>query len=255
MSTVGTNLGHRPFVRGHLIEWGDAEKTSHNIVDSAFLWRLQFAGNLVVYICDVSLAGIFYVLLRPVNEPIVLLAAFFHLVFASGRDRGWARRPCGSADIDGGRGIPACLQPAATACGGAISIQLREMAFVISNIFFGLNCVLLGYLLMRAAYFPSFLGVLLAIAGSCYVTNSFAWILFPDVAQHLAPWILLPRFARKSRRRLRAAWASAAAPQLHSASASLRDAHPANLYRQAHKYRYTPRRFDECFALTRAKIS
>jgi hypothetical protein len=182
------------FVRGHLIEWGDAAKTAHNITNSPFLWRLQFAGNLIVYVCDVSLAVIFYVLLRPVNEPIALLAAFFHVVFASGVIAGGLGDRAALPILTGAGGyLNAFSQPQLQAA-ALFSIQLREMAFVISNIFFGLNCILLGYLVIRAAYFPSLLGVLLTIAGSCYVIYGFTSILLPAVAQHLFPWILLPGF-------------------------------------------------------------
>jgi hypothetical protein len=182
------------FVRAHLIEWGDAAKTAHNITGSIFLWRLQFAGNLVVYICDVSLAVIFYVLLRPVNEPIALLAAFFHLVFASGVIAGGLGDRAAVPILTAGGGYLNAFSEQQLHAAALFSIQLREMAFLISNIFFGLNCVLLGYLLIRAAYFPSFLGVLLTLAGNCYIIYSFTSILFPAVAQHLAPWILFPGF-------------------------------------------------------------
>jgi hypothetical protein len=36
------------------------------------------------------------------------------------------------------------------------------------------------------------LGVLMAIAGLCYLTNCFASLLSPEFAAHLSPYILIP---------------------------------------------------------------
>src|SRR5436853_7191072 len=68
------------FVRGKLIVSGDATATAHNIMASQSLWRLGIAGDLIMHVCDVGLTLIFYVLLRPVNRNLALLAAFFNLM-------------------------------------------------------------------------------------------------------------------------------------------------------------------------------
>jgi hypothetical protein len=59
-------------------------------------------------------------------------------------------------------------------------------------IFFGFECLVLGYLIFRSGYFPRILGVLMQIAGLSYLTNSFALLLAPAFAAKLVPAILLP---------------------------------------------------------------
>jgi len=49
-------------------------------------------------------------------------------------------------------------------------------------------------LILRSGYLPRALGVLMQIAGTCYLVNSFALILAPALASHLFPAILLPPF-------------------------------------------------------------
>ena len=49
-------------------------------------------------------------------------------------------------------------------------------------------------LIFRSTFFPGMLGVLLAIAGLCYLTNSFTGFLSPTFAVRLFLDILVPSF-------------------------------------------------------------
>jgi hypothetical protein len=64
----------------------------------------------------------------------------------------------------------------------------------VSLLFFGCFCLIVGYLIFRSSYLPNAIGVLMQIAGICYLTNSFALVLSPNVANRLFPAILVPSF-------------------------------------------------------------
>jgi hypothetical protein len=64
------------FVRNRLIVWGDAAATANNILSSETLFRVGLVGEMLTCVCDVALALILYVLLRPVSKNLALLAAF-----------------------------------------------------------------------------------------------------------------------------------------------------------------------------------
>ena len=68
------------FVRSALIVPGDATATAGNIMASEGLYRIGIAGDLVMLVCDVVVAWALYVLLKPVNKGLALLAAFFRNV-------------------------------------------------------------------------------------------------------------------------------------------------------------------------------
>jgi hypothetical protein len=68
------------FVADRLVVAGDAAMTANNIMASPMLWRLSVAGDLIVALCAVPLLWIEYLLLRPVNRQLVLLAVLFNLV-------------------------------------------------------------------------------------------------------------------------------------------------------------------------------
>jgi hypothetical protein len=64
-----------------------------------------------------------------------------------------------------------------------VSLRLYDYGFGIALIPFGLHCIFLGYLIFRSTYLPKTLGVLMAIAGVCYVVNSFALFVAPALAK------------------------------------------------------------------------
>jgi uncharacterized protein DUF4386 len=68
------------FVRDKLMVSGDVTATANNITASESLWRISIAGELILLVCAVALTLILYVLLRPVNKNLALLAVFFNLV-------------------------------------------------------------------------------------------------------------------------------------------------------------------------------
>ena len=61
----------------------EAATTVANITAHQLLFRFGFAAYLVEACCDVALALLFYVLLKPVNKYLALLSAFFGLVSTS----------------------------------------------------------------------------------------------------------------------------------------------------------------------------
>jgi hypothetical protein len=182
------------FVRDTLIVPRDAAATAHNILGSEMLFRLGLAGEMLTCACDVALAMILYVLLRPVSRSLALLGAFFRLTFVG---------------IYGGAKLFEIA--ALAALGGAEYLkafdprQLHELAYVAltvhglgygaSLLFFGCCCVVFGYLIHQSGYLPKLLGDLLVIGGVGYVIFSLAQMLDPAfAARYLFPWAMLPAF-------------------------------------------------------------
>jgi Domain of unknown function (DUF4386) len=181
------------YARGKLIVSGDAVATARNLRSSELLWRLGIAGNLVHLVCAVALALIFYILLRPVSKDLALLATFFGLVSivieaASKMYLIEALFPLGKAEY------LKVFKPEQLDAMAYLSIRSHGYGFGVSLIFFGCACLVLGYLIFRSGYLPRVIGVLMQIAGVCYLVNSFALILAPKVADLLFPAILIPAF-------------------------------------------------------------
>jgi hypothetical protein len=136
---------------------------------------------------------ILYVLLRPVSRNLLLLAAFFNLVAISLEAAITmylleALFPLGNA------GYLKAFQPEQLYAMASLSLKAHGYGFGVSLMFFGCFCVVIGYLIFRSSYLSKTIGVLMQIAGLCYLTNSFALILAPALADRISPAILLPAF-------------------------------------------------------------
>ena len=110
------------------------------------------AANLVAPLCYIVVTLLLYDLLKPVNRCVSLLAAVF--------------------------GLAGC---AVSLLGPTRFIYLRDL------VFFGVQCVLVGYLVFRSTFLPRVLGVLMVLAGLGWLT--FAWA---PLARSLSPYNLMP---------------------------------------------------------------
>ena len=187
---IGIGFSSSFFVRDTLTVSGDATATANNIMASALLWRVSIAADLILLVCAVALTLILYVLLRPVNKNLALLAVFFNLV----------EFPIEAVSklylfaalfLSGNAEYLNAFEPHQLHALAKISLKLHDYGFGIDLVFFGSACMIYGYLLFRSGYFPKTLGVLMTIAGLSYLTNSFTLILAPAYAGTILPILVL----------------------------------------------------------------
>jgi len=181
------------FVRGTLVVSGDATATANNIMASQLLWRIGIAGDLIMHVCDVPLMLVFYVLLRPVSKNLALLAVLFNLI-ATAVLVAYKLNLLVALFLLGGAGYLKAFEPHQLHTLMYLFVKADGYGFGIGLIFFGFECLVVGYLIFRSRYLPKILGVLMQIAGLCYLLNSFALLLVPTFANMIFPAILVPAF-------------------------------------------------------------
>jgi hypothetical protein len=178
------------YVPSKLIVSGDAEATAKNIIAFDSLFRLSFAGYLVEAVCDIVLAWIFYVLLKPVRRDLALLAAFFGLVstatFAVAELFYFA-----ASFILGGADYLKTFSPEQINSLAMLSLKFYGVGGGVFMVFYGVGWVVRGYLIFRSDYLPKALGALLALAGLGFVTRNFLLVLAPAFASAI---LLFPMF-------------------------------------------------------------
>jgi len=180
-------------IKNKIIVSGDPAATAANMLHYETLWRIGIAGDLLMHVCDVPLMVIFYLLLKPVNKHLALIAVLFNLVqtaamVATKVNLAQSLFTLGTADY------LKAFPPNQLHTLSYLSIRSDEYGFGIGLLFFGFECLILGYLIFKTGYLPKMIGVLMQIAGVCYITNSLTMIIAPGIAALLFPPIMLPPF-------------------------------------------------------------
>ena len=188
---IAAGLFSEVFVRSQLIVAGDASATAANILGSQHLYRAGLSAELLMLVCDVALAVIFFVVLRSVGFLLALFAACLRLVMAAISGTNLLNHMDALLWLNGASTSEAL---------GSSQVQeiayhsLRSHAFGyhVALVFFGIYCVTLGILIVRCGFLPKLIGRLMILAGACYLANSFGATLAIDSISGLGSIILLP---------------------------------------------------------------
>lgn len=178
-------------VRSHLVDSGDAQAIAANILGSETLFRLGFAADLVVFLCDVAIAVLLFVLFAPVSRTLSMLAAAFRLtqtaviglnllsMFA-------ALLILREADYLG------AFSDRQSESLASLFLDLHKYGYTLGLTFFGVSTALIAYLALRSTVVPRLPVGLLFLAGLGYATDSFAFFLVSGYDGSISPILLAP---------------------------------------------------------------
>lgn len=170
-------------VRSRLVVPGDAVATWSNILANEMLFRAGISSYLVAAVCDVVVALALYVLLKPVNKSLALLAAWMRVIHAT--LLGVALQNLFSIlQLVGGADY---LNPIGTEhlqTQLMLSLDAFNYTWLVGLVFFGLHCLILGYLIFKSGYIPKILGLLLVLAAVGYLIDSFAHFLLQSYSDY-----------------------------------------------------------------------
>ena len=181
------------FVRGALTVSGDAIATAHNILASEQMYRFGFVADLVVLICGTILSLIFYILFKPVNKNLSLLALIFSTVAGAVMAVNLLNQLAPLLLLHNSSYLKAFnIEQLQTL--SLFFLNLQSQGYNISLLLFAFYFPIIGWLVYKSNFLPRILGVIYTMAGLGYLINSLAWFLFPHLAAYLFPYILLPAF-------------------------------------------------------------
>lgn len=166
------------YVPSTLIVPKDAATTANNIMVSEGLFRLGIASDSIVFLIEIVLTALLYVLLKPVNKTLSLVAAFSRLAMTVVQGINLLNYFFVLLLLSGA-GYLTVFPPDQLYAFVLLFLDAHAYVVLIWGLFFGLHLFLLGYLVYKSGYIPKLVGVLLVIASLCYLIQSFGNILLP----------------------------------------------------------------------------
>jgi hypothetical protein len=158
---------------------GDATATANNIVSSESLFRIGIVSDSVLFLSEIVLVAILYVLLKPVSTTLSLIAALSRLAMSVIQGINLLYNLTALLLLSGADYLKVFE---ADQLHGLVLLFLNAHSYgvLVWGASFGLHLLVLGYLLFKSRYVPRLLGVLLAINSLGYLTQSFGNILLPN---------------------------------------------------------------------------
>jgi len=178
------------FIRGKLIVAGDAAATAGNLMASQSLWRIGIAGDLLMHVFDIPLMLALYLLLKPVNKHLAVSAVLFNLIQTAVLVVNKLNLLVPLFLLGNAEYLKA-LEPRQLQALAYLPLKLHDYGFGIGLIFFGCVCLVQGYLIFKSGFLPKTIGVLMALAGLSYLTNSITLLLAPAYAEMVVPVLAL----------------------------------------------------------------
>jgi hypothetical protein len=169
------------FVMNTLVVPGDAAATAHNIMASSTLWRLSVGGDLIVPLIAVPQLWIIYHLLKPAGRELALLFVLLEIVSLSVESVSKVFLLM-ILPVLNSAGYGHIFHPQELFALVNMMLTAHDTSFNIALLFFGVDCLVTGYLIFRSGYFPKVIGMLLQLAGLSYLIGALSVFFAPAFA-------------------------------------------------------------------------
>jgi hypothetical protein len=156
-------------VLGQLVITGDATRTASGIAAHEQRFRAVVVGFLVVAVLDVVVAWGLYLFQAPVDRGAALLAAWLRVVYAA-----LFVAALGELLV-----VPGLLAGGSAAAGRVLeAVTAFQGRWTVALVVFGLHLLVVGRLAWRSPSVPSWLGVLVVVAGLGYAVDGLGTVLW-----------------------------------------------------------------------------
>jgi hypothetical protein len=181
------------FLRAPLIVHSDAVQTAKNIVASERLFRLSIVSGLMTVAGEIILLVALYIVLKPINRNVALLAAFWRLakcvIFAV-----TALTDFVALRLLSGAGYLRAFETKQLQALAGLFISARHDGGFIGAVFLGLGSTVFAYLWLKSRYIPRALAAWGIFSSLVLAIGILGIMVFPGLASVVGSVYWLPIF-------------------------------------------------------------
>lgn len=190
---IAAGLFSEVFVRQALTVSNDAMATAQKIQANEMLFRWGFTADLVNFVVGIPTVLILYHFFKNWNKLILQIALALvviqtAIIAVNLLNQITPLLLLGKATYLNG------LQENQRATMVLLSLNIQAQGYGVGLVFFGCYCMLIGYAIVKTKAIPQWIGIAYAIAGLCYLVNSFTMLLSKGFANPLFIYLAIPIF-------------------------------------------------------------
>ena len=174
-------------IHERLMVAGNAAETARNILAHERLFRISIACDLIYSAGVVVVLTALYVILKPVNRNLALLAAFWRLIYALM----WVRMTLNLFDalrLLSGADYLRVFEAERQQTLARLYLSARFDQYYVVLLFWGLAATVSSYLWFRSNYIPGALAAFGVISSVWCAACTFVFIIFPDFPKIVNLW-------------------------------------------------------------------
>lgn len=190
---IATGLFSEVFVRQTLRVTNDALTTAHNIQTNEMLFRWGFVADLINFIVGIPTILIIYNFFKKSNK-ILLQIALTLVIIQTAIIAVNLLNQITPLLLLANETYLNTFQQSQLATLSLLSLNIQSQGYAIGLVFFGFYCILIGFVIYKTNAMPRVIGVLYAIAGLCYLINSFTMFLSKGFANPIFVYLAIPIF-------------------------------------------------------------
>lgn len=190
---IATGLFSEVFVRQALKVPNDALATAQNIQAHEMLYRWGFAADIINFVVGLPTILIIYYFFKRVNKLLVQIALAFVIIQTAIIAVNLLNQISPLLILSKETYLNT-FQPNQLATLSLLSLNIQAQGYGIGLVFFGFYCLIIGFLIFKSNLLPKILGILYAIAGLCYLINSFTMFLSKGFENPMFVYLAIPIF-------------------------------------------------------------
>jgi hypothetical protein len=174
-------------IHARIIVPGKVAETARNIVAHELLFRIGIACDLAYCAGLVALLAALYVILRPVNPGLALLAAFWRLVYALM----WVQMTLNLFDglrLLSGADYLRVFEPDRLQALARLYLGARFDVYYVGLLFYALASTVCAYLWLKSSYIPRALAAFGVISSVWCAACTLVFIIFPGFTKTVNLW-------------------------------------------------------------------
>lgn len=188
-----TGLFAEVFVRQALKVSGNALATAKHIQSSEMLYRWGLVADLMNFVFGIPCVLIIYFLFKRINKFLLQIALTFVIIQTAIIAVNLLNQASPLLLLSNDAYLNT-FQPNQLATLAQLSLNVQGIGYAIGLVFFGMYCLLVGYVIVKSKMIPSILGILYLISGMGYLINSFTMLLSKDFANPIFTYVAIPIF-------------------------------------------------------------